>query len=108
MPWLDRLKEHEARSLARRLQRSAIETRERSRQHLQQFAHEAGDVAGTAAHRMAGYARSEGALLADAAARGAARTVRAVKDDPLPVVIGLVGAICLASLLLGRRPARVR
>lgn len=158
MPWLARLRENEARQLARRLRGSALETRHLARQHLErfadeagdltdvaarrvaeyashegpprmtaairtaaetrdlasqhlgQFAREAGEVAGVAAHRVADYARNEGALLADAAARRAARTAEAVKNDPLPAIAGIVGAICLASILMrgNRQSAHTR
>jgi hypothetical protein len=65
--------------------------------------HETGNMAGLAAHRVAGIARSQGAVLADAAARRTLGATRAVRNDPLPVVMGMIAAICLARLLLGGR-----
>lgn len=46
---------------------------------------------------------AEGAILAQQAARRAARMGRAVKADPLPTIIGVVGIALLASLLFNRR-----
>lgn len=46
---------------------------------------------------------AEGAILAQQAARRAARMGRAVKADPLPTIIGVVGVALLASILLSRR-----
>lgn len=106
MPWLERLNDYKGRHLARQLSRSAMETRQLARDHLQQFAHDAGEVAGRATHELADYARAEGAVLASAATREAVRAGRAIKADPVPVIVGIVGAVLLANLLLGRRAQR--
>ena len=63
------------------------------------YAHVAGDVAG----QLAGYGRRETELLAEAAATQALRVGRAVKADPVPVIVGAIGVALIANLLFGRR-----
>lgn len=67
--------------------------------HARRYAHLAGDVAG----QLAGYGRRESELLADAVAAQANRVGRAVKADPLPVIVGAIGVALVANLLFGRR-----
>lgn len=106
MPWLERLNDHKSRHLARQLSRSATETRQLAREHLQQFAHGAGEIAGHATQELADYARTEGAAIAGAATQRVVRAGRAIKADPVPVIVGVVGAVLLANLLFGRRAER--
>jgi hypothetical protein len=63
------------------------------------YAHVAGDVAG----QLVTYGRREGELLADAATAQALRVSRAVKADPVPVIVGAIGIALIANLLFGRR-----
>ena len=63
------------------------------------YAHVAGDGAG----QLATYGRREGEILADAAAARALRVSRAVKADPVPVIVGAIGVALVANLLFGRR-----
>ena len=69
------------------------------RDRAQHYAHQASEVAG----QLADYGRHEGAILAQAAAVRALRAGRAIKADPLPVVVGAIGVVLLANLLFGRR-----
>ncbi len=46
---------------------------------------------------------AEGAILAQQAARRAKRMGKAVRNDPLPVIVGVAGIALLANLLLRRR-----
>jgi len=63
------------------------------------YAHVAGDIAG----QLARYGRHETELLADAAAVQARRVGRAMRADPVPVIVGAIGLALVANLLLGRR-----
>jgi hypothetical protein len=63
------------------------------------YAHIAGDVAG----QLASYGRREAEILADAATAQALRVGRAVKADPVPVIVGAIGLALVANLLRGRR-----
>ena len=47
--------------------------------------------------------RREAPVIADAALHQALRAAKAARRDPVPVVVGAVGVVLLASLLLGRR-----
>lgn len=68
-----------------------------------EFAHRAGDIAGRAARQLADYGRHEGAIIAHEASVRAKQAGRAVRADPLPAVVGIIGVALLASLLFGRR-----
>jgi hypothetical protein len=69
------------------------------RERARRYAYAAGDIAG----QLASTARQEGAIVADAAAAQALRVGRAVKADPVPLVVGAIGMALLANLLFGRR-----
>lgn len=47
--------------------------------------------------------RREAPVVANAAMHQAARLARSAKADPVPVVVGAVGLVLLASLVFGRR-----
>ncbi|HZY51444.1 MAG TPA: hypothetical protein VFE64_16870 [Devosia sp.] len=72
---------------------------EHAREAARYYARRAGKVA----TQVADYGRQEGAILAQAAAQQAMRAGRAVKSDPVPVIVGAIGLALLANLLLGRR-----
>ena len=72
---------------------------EHAREAARYYARRAGQVA----TQLADYGRHEGAILAQGAAVQAARAGRAVRADPVPVIVGAVGIALLASLLFGRR-----
>jgi ElaB/YqjD/DUF883 family membrane-anchored ribosome-binding protein len=103
MSWLERIDERDARRLGRSLVASARETRDIAQDHLTQFAEQARAIAEPRLHEAADYLRHEGTAVAKVAAHQAARASRAVKADPLPVIVGAVGIALLASLVLGRR-----
>lgn len=133
MSWLERIDEREARRIAKAIAAGAMETRDLAEDHLSQFAkraraiaeprlqdaadfvrHEGNAVAKRAAHRAraiaeprlhdaAGFVRNEGVAVAKLAARRAGKATRAVRADPLPTIVGVVGVALLASLLFGRR-----
>ena len=63
------------------------------------YAHVAGDVAG----QLADYGRRETEMLAGVANAQARRVGRAVKADPVPVIVGAIGIALVANLLFGRR-----
>ena len=68
-------------------------------ERARRYAHVAGDVAG----HLANYGRRESELLADAATVQAMRVGRAMKADPVPVIVGAIGIALVANLLFGRR-----
>ena len=103
MSWLDRIDEREARRVAKAIAAGAMETRDLAEDHISQFAKQARAVAEPRLHEAADFVRHEGTAVARAAARQAARASRAVKADPLPTIVGIVGLALLASLVLGRR-----
>jgi ElaB/YqjD/DUF883 family membrane-anchored ribosome-binding protein len=103
MSWLERIDEQNARRLARSLAAGASDTRELAQDHLTQFAKQARAVAEPRLHEAADYLRHEGAVVAQTAARQAARASRAVRNDPVPAIVGVVGIALLASLLVSRR-----
>jgi len=72
---------------------------EHAREAARYYARRAGQVA----TQLADYGRHEGAAIAQSAAVQAARAGRAVKADPVPVIVGAIGVALLANLLLGRR-----
>lgn len=69
------------------------------RHRAREYASRANDVA----HQVADYGRHEGAVLAQAAAVQAVRAGRALRADPMPVIVGAVGVMLLANLLFGHR-----
>ena len=133
MAWLERLDDRNARRLGRQVQRNVVEAGHLAQDHLSEFAGQAGALAGRTvrqvsdygrhegadllrdraqrfardagevAGELADYGRREGALLAEAAAVQATRVTRAVKADPVPVIVGAVGIALFASLVFGRR-----
>lgn len=103
MSWLERIDERDARRFARSLATTAGETRDLAQDHISKFAKEARAIAEPRLHDAADYLKHEGAIVAQSAARQAARASRAVKADPVPAIVGVVGIALLASLLLGRR-----
>jgi len=72
---------------------------EHAREAARYYARRAGEVA----TQLADYGRHEGAAVAQAAAVQAVRAGRAVKADPVPVIVGAIGVALLANLLLSRR-----
>lgn len=103
MAWHEHIDEREARRVGKALTATAVQTRDLAQDHLAQFAHQARAVAEPRLHEAADYLRHEGTAVAKAAAHQAARASRAVKADPLPAIVGVVGLALLASLILGRR-----
>ena len=151
MPWLERLNDRNARKLAHVLRHNAAEAGQLAQDHWQDFARDAGAIAGRTAHDVADYGRHHGAdllrdqaqryagiaqdrthnmrdrarlyahaageaagelvdygrrestVLADAAAAQATRVGRAVRADPMPVIVGAIGLALVANLLFGRR-----
>lgn len=72
---------------------------EHAREAARYYARRAGEVA----TQLADYGRHEGTVMAQAAAVQAARAGRAVRADPVPIVVGAIGVALLANLLLSRR-----
>ena len=70
-----------------------------ARDTVRRYAHRAGELASEAID----YGRQEGTLLAQAAAVQALRAGRAVKADPVPIIVGAVSVALFANLLFGRR-----
>jgi ElaB/YqjD/DUF883 family membrane-anchored ribosome-binding protein len=103
MSWLERIDEREARRVAKALSAGALETRDLAQDHLAALASKARAVAEPRLQEAAHYLRNEGVVVAKAAARQAGRASRAVKADPVPALVGVVGLALLASLLLSRR-----
>ncbi|MEO7223622.1 MAG: hypothetical protein ABIY37_14225 [Devosia sp.] len=103
MSWLEHIDEREARRFAKALNAGAMETRDYAQDHLSQFAKQARAVAEPRLHEAADYLRHEGTAVARAAAHQAGRATRAVKADPVPTIVGVVGLALLASLLFSRR-----
>jgi hypothetical protein len=103
MSWLDRIDEHEARRVAKAIAAGALETRDLAQDHLTQFAQQARAIAQPRVHNAVDYIRHEGTVAAKAAAHQAGRASRAVKADPMPAIVGVVGLALLASLIFGRR-----
>jgi hypothetical protein len=84
---------------------------ELARDTASHYAKRAGELAGRYANRAGGlanraidYGRAEGAVVAREATLQALRAGRAIKADPMPVIVGAVGLALLANLILGRRP----
>lgn len=72
---------------------------EHAREAARYYARRAGEIA----TQIADHGRHEGAAIAQAAAVRAARAGRAVKADPVPVIVGAIGVALLANLMFGRR-----
>jgi hypothetical protein len=103
MAWLDRIDERQARRVAQAMAAGARQTRELAEDHLSQFAQQARAIAEPRLQEAAEFVRHEGSAVAKAAAQQAVRASRAVRADPLPTIVGVVGLALLASLVLGRR-----
>lgn len=105
MSWLERIDERDARRFAKSVTNSAAQTRDLAQEHLAQFAQQARAIAEPRLHDAADYVRHEGTIVAKAAAKQALRAGKAVKADPVPAIVGVVGLALLASLVLGHRRA---
>ena len=103
MSWRERIDEREARRIGKAIAAGAMETRDLAEDHLTQFAKHARAIAEPRLHEAADFVRHEGTAVAKLAAHQARRASRAVRADPLPTIVGVVGIALLASLLLGRR-----
>lgn len=103
MSWLEHIDDREARRIGKAIAAGAMETRGLAEDHLTKFAHQARAIAEPRLHDAAEFVRHEGTAVAKLAAHQAGRASRAVRADPVPAIIGLVGVALLASLLLGRR-----
>ena len=126
MAWMERLAEKEARRLGERagsitskqlasLQRQVAElgaqlghSSHDARHAGQAFAHSARHLASDAASEFGHFARHEGAVVAREAARQALRAGRAVKADPMPTVVALIGVAMIARLLVPSRRSATR
>lgn len=94
---------HEGADLVRdRAHRYADIAQDRA-QELSERARRYAQLAGGVAGQLANYGRRETEILADAATAQALRVGRAVKADPLPVIVGAIGLALAANLLFGRR-----
>lgn len=99
-------RQHGAEVLREQAQRYAGLAQERThdlRDHMRDRARRYAHAAGEAAGELVDYGRHESAVLAEAAAVQARRVGRAVKADPVPVIVGAIGIALVANLLFGRR-----
>jgi hypothetical protein len=103
MSWLERIDQREARRAAKAIAAGALEVRDRAQDQVAQIAEQARAAAEPRLHEAADFVRQEGRAVARLAAHQAARAGRAVKADPVPVIVGVVGLALLARLLMGRR-----
>ena len=103
MSWLERIDEREARRAARAIAAGALEMRDRAQDQVTQITEQARVAAEPRLHEAADFIRQEGRAVARIAAHQAARAGRAVRADPVPVIVGVVGIALLASLVMGRR-----
>jgi hypothetical protein len=126
MAWMERLAEKEARRFGERagsisakqlaaLQRQVAELGARlghssheARDAGSAFAHSARHLASDAASEIGHFARHEGAVVAREAAKQALRAGRAVKADPMPTVVALIGVAMIARLLAPSRRGATR
>ena len=70
---------------------------------IQRLAHRAGRDAGHVARDVTGEALHQGAVAARRIGRTAGKATSAVRHDPLPALMVVVGVACLFSLLQDRR-----
>jgi hypothetical protein len=101
--WLERIDERDARRFAKALGAGALETRDLAQDQLAAFANKVRAVAEPRLHEAVEHLRHEGAAAAKAAVRQAGHASRAVKADPVPALVGVVGLVLFASLIFSRR-----
>jgi ElaB/YqjD/DUF883 family membrane-anchored ribosome-binding protein len=70
---------------------------------LQRMSRHVGKDAGHAANDLLDQAWHQGEVVAQQLGKQAVRTGRAVRKDPVPIIVAVAGLALLASLLIGRR-----
>jgi hypothetical protein len=103
MSWLDHIDERDARRLALTLRDQASARRDDVADQLASLARHTRHAVEPQLRHAGDIVRREAPVIAEAALRQAKRAARSAKADPVPVVVGVVGLLLVASLLLGRR-----
>ena len=93
--WRDDLTDDVAHHL-RRLRREVASLRSGA----EHSAHDAGRAIGHVAHDLGETLADTGSAAVRSLGRKAVRAGKAVRRDPLPTVVGIIGLACLASLIL--------
>lgn len=103
MTWLEPMDTREARRVALTIRDQANEAREELGEQVASLSRHVRDVVEPRFKEARDMVQREAPILADAALRQASRMARRAKADPVPLVVGAVAVVLLASLVLGRR-----
>jgi hypothetical protein len=103
MAWLEPIDPKDARRYALALRDQASDRSEEIAERIAELAREARHVVEPRLHKATELVRREAPVFAEAAMKQAGRAARAAKADPVPVVVGAVGLLLVASLVFGRR-----
>jgi len=103
MTWLEPIDQREARRFALAVRDRVNSRREDVSDQLASLARHTRDAVEPRLRHARDVVRHEAPIVADAALKQATRMARAARRDPVPVVVGAVGLVLLASLVLGRR-----
>ena len=93
------LSDHSQRQLSRQVSSLARDAGNIS-EHLARFSADARRDAGHLAHDLADEAWQQGAVAAKALGQQALRAGKALRRDPVPVAVAVVGLACFLSLVL--------
>jgi len=103
MTWLEPIDQREARRFATAVRHQANSTREDVSDQLASLARHTRNAVEPHLRHARDVVRHEAPIVADAALKQATRMARAARRDPVPVAVGAIGLVLLASLILGRR-----
>jgi vacuolar-type H+-ATPase subunit H len=103
MTWLEPIDKKDARRLALAVREHASDAREDLAERVASLSRHLRDVVEPRLEEARELVKHEAPIIADAALRQATRVAGRAKADPVPFVVGAVGVVLLASLLLGRR-----
>ena len=103
MTWLDSIDTRDARRYALALREQAHDRGDEIAERLAELAREARHVVEPRLNKASELVKREAPVIAEAALKQASKAARAAKADPVPVVVGAVGLLLVASLVFGRR-----
>lgn len=103
MTWLEPIDRNDAKRFVAGMRHQADDAREELAEQVASLSRQLREVVEPRLKEARELVRHEAPIIADAAIKQASRMARRAKNDPVPVVVGAIGVVLLASLILGRR-----